>query len=55
MTNTMENIEREGLKQGTYSVTLKGSTGSGYRDTTLSNIQVLKERNTHIPTIILHK
>ncbi len=42
----------QGLKPGTYSVTFKGS--AGYRDTTVSNVQVQKGQETHIPTITLH-
>ena len=42
-----------GLRQGTYSVTFK-ATG-GYRDSTLTNIQVQKNKETEIPTVTLHQ
>ena len=42
-----------GLRQGAYTVTFK-ATG-GYRDSTLTNIQVQKNRETEIPTVILHQ
>ena len=42
-----------GLRQGTYTVTFTGS--GGYRDTTISNIQVQKGRETNINTITLHQ
>jgi hypothetical protein len=42
-----------GLREGIYSVTFKGS--NGYRDTTITNIQVSKSKETHIPTITLHQ
>ena len=43
----------QGLRQGTYSVTFTGS--GGYRDTTISNIQVQTGRETNINTITLHQ
>ena len=42
-----------GLKEGVYSILFTGS--NGYRDTTISNIQVQKGRETHIPDITLRK
>ncbi len=42
-----------GLKEGVYSVSFKGS--NGYRDTTISNIQVQRGKETHIPDITLRK
>ena len=42
-----------GLKTGTYSVSFKSS--NGYRDTTITNVQVMKGNNTELPTVTLHK
>ena len=42
-----------GLKAGTYSVLFKGS--NGFRDTTITNVQVQKGRSTQIPTITLRR
>ena len=42
-----------GLRQGTYSVTFKGS--AGYRDTTVLNVLVQNRQETHIPAITLHQ
>lgn len=41
-----------GLKAGTYKIKFLGF--NGYLDTTISNIQVLKDRETEIATITLH-
>ena len=45
--------EIEGLRQGNYSITFKGT--AGYKDTTISNIQVQNGKETHVPTITLHQ
>ncbi len=45
--------ELHGLKQGTYSITFKGT--AGYRDTILTNIQVQNGRKTKISNITLHQ
>ena len=42
-----------GLKEGAYTISFTGS--NGYRDTTISNIQVQRGRETHIPDITLRK
>ena len=42
-----------GLKEGSYTISYKGY--NGYKDTTLTNIQVLKGKETHLPSITLHK
>ena len=42
-----------GLKEGAYSILFKGS--NGYRDTTISNIQVQRGKEIHIPDITLRK
>jgi len=42
-----------GLKEGVYSISFNGS--NGYRDTTISNIQIQKGRETHITNITLRK
>ena len=42
-----------GLKEGSYTISYKGY--NGYKDTTLNNIQVLKGKETHVPSITLHK
>jgi len=42
-----------GLKEGAYSILFKGS--NGYRDTTISNVQVQKGKEIHIPDITLRK
>ena len=42
-----------GLKAGIYSVWFKGS--NGYRDTTITNVQVQRGRETEIPTITLRR
>ncbi len=42
-----------GLREGMYSIKFTGS--KGYRDTTISNIQVQKGRETHISNITLRK
>ena len=41
-----------GLKEGTYSVRFKGS--GGYNDTTITNIEVQKGKEAHVPTVTLH-
>ncbi len=41
-----------GLKPGTYSINFKGS--GGYKDTTINNIQVQKNKETKIATVTLH-
>lgn len=46
-------FEMEGLRQGTYSIIYKGS--AGYKDTTVSNIQVLNGKKSHLPTITLNQ
>lgn len=42
-----------GLKAGTYSILFKGS--NGFRDTTITNVQVQKGRETQLPTITLRQ
>lgn len=42
-----------GIREGVYSITFKGS--NGYMDTTLTNVQILKGVETHIPDITLRK
>jgi hypothetical protein len=42
-----------GLRAGTYNVTFKGS--NGYKDTTITNIQLHDGQETKIPTITLHQ
>ena len=42
-----------GLKEGSYTISYKGY--NGYMDTTLTNIQVVKGKETHLPSITLHK
>ncbi len=41
-----------GLREGTYKIKFSGS--NGYLDTTISNIEVKKNKETTIPTITLH-
>lgn len=41
-----------GLKPGTYSVKFKGSVG--YKDTTINNVQVQKNKETKLATVTLH-
>ena len=41
-----------GLRPGTYNLNFKGS--AGYKDTTINNIQVQRNRETEIATVILH-
>jgi hypothetical protein len=41
-----------GLREGTYKIRFSGS--NGYLDTTISNIQIRKGKETEIPTITLH-
>lgn len=42
-----------GIREGIYSITFKGS--NGYMDTTLTNVQISKGVETHIPDITLRK
>lgn len=42
-----------GLRSGVYSIQFKGSFG--YKDTTLTNVQLLNGQEKHIPTITLHQ
>jgi hypothetical protein len=42
-----------GLSDGTYSVLFKGS--NGYRDTTISNVNIAKGRETELPKVTLRK
>lgn len=42
-----------GLKAGTYSILFKGF--NGYRDTTITNVQIQRGRGTEIPTITLRR
>jgi hypothetical protein len=42
-----------GLRAGTYNLTFKGS--NGYRDTTITNIQVRNAQETHVSTVTLHQ
>lgn len=42
-----------GLRAGTYQVSFKGS--NGYRDTTLTNVQLHDGQETKLPTITLHQ
>ena len=46
-------FEIRGLKEATYSVQFKAKTP--YKDTTLTNIQVQKGKETKLPTITLHQ
>ena len=41
-----------GLHEGMYNITFQGS--NGYKDTTITNIQLLKGQEVKIPTITLH-
>ncbi len=41
-----------GLNEGMYNITFQGS--NGYKDTTITNIQLLKGQEVKIPTITLH-
>jgi hypothetical protein len=47
------NFKIRGLKEGSYSVLFKGY--NGYKDTTVTNIQVQSGKETHISAITLHK
>lgn len=42
-----------GLRAGSYNVTFKGS--NGYRDTTITNVQVSKGKETKLVTVTLHQ
>lgn len=42
-----------GLKAGSYSVSFKSS--NGYKDTTITNVQVMKGNETDLPAVTLHK
>lgn len=42
-----------GLKEGNYSVLFKAS--NGYKDTTITNVQVLSGKETELPAVTLHK
>jgi len=42
-----------GLNAGTYTVFIDGQ--NGYADTTITNVQVIKGEDTHLPTITLHQ
>lgn len=42
-----------GLKEGNYSVLFKAS--NGYKDTTITNVQVSVGKETELPAVILHK
>lgn len=41
-----------GLNEGMYNITFQGS--NGYKDTTITNIQLLKGQEVKIPAITLH-
>lgn len=43
----------QGLKEGVYSINFRGS--NGYKDTTISDVQIVKGIETHIPDITLIK
>ncbi|HET7118450.1 MAG TPA: DUF4382 domain-containing protein, partial [Hanamia sp.] len=43
----------EGLKQGAFQVTFKGT--AGFKDTTIANVQVQNGKETHLPNITLHQ
>ena len=45
--------EIHGLRQGAYSITFRGS--AGYRDSTITNVQVRNGQKTHIANITLHQ
>ncbi|MCL6524252.1 MAG: DUF4382 domain-containing protein [Thermoflavifilum sp.] len=44
-----------GISAGTYQLVFQSDSTTGYRDTTLSNVQVTTGQVTHVDTVWLHK